>query len=128
MSYTIDSESRLVRFVGTGVLTDDELVGCITRLRADPRIEPGMNSLSDMREIEVGFTTDGVSRVIDVMTKTRGRRGLAKAAIVVSSDVAFGMGRMLELRAGELDPSFRIFRDMDAAREWVGAEPDPPRG
>ena len=80
-----------------------------------------MNTLSDMREIRVGFTTQGVSRMVDVMQRTGDRRFAAKAAIVVSSDVSFGMGRMVELWSDErVDPSFRIFRDMDAAREWLG--------
>jgi hypothetical protein len=121
MTYTIDPEARLVRLEGVGLLTDDEMVRCISAMRGDPRLEPDMDTLSDMRDIEVGFTPEGVARIIDAMETTAGRRLSAKAAIVVSSDVAFGMGRMLEMRSDEVvDPSFRIFRDMAEAREWLG--------
>lgn len=123
MTYSIDPKARLVRLVGTGLLTDDEMVRCISTLRADPRLEPDMNTLSDMREIEVGFTTQGVKRMIDVMEWTDDRRVAAKAAIVVSTNVAFGMGRMVEMWSDEqVEPSFRIFREMDAAREWLSSE------
>ena len=123
MTYTIDPKARLVRLVGTGLLTDDEMVQCISTLRADPRLEPDMNTLSDMREIEMGFTSQGVKRMIDVMEETTNRRVEAKAAIVVSTEVAFGMGRMIEIRSNEqVELRFRIFREMDAAREWLSIE------
>ncbi len=121
MSYSIDPEARLVRIVGSGRLTDDEMVQCVSALRADPKLEPDMSTLSDMRDIEVAFTPEGVERMVDAMEATAERRSQARAAIVVGSDVAFGMGRMFEMQSEERTaPSFRIFRDMDAAREWLG--------
>ena len=44
--------------------------------------------------------------------------------IVVDSDVSFGMGRMIEQQseAEGLDPSFRTFREMASACEWLGIE------
>jgi len=123
MTYAIDHEARLVRIVGDGRLTDQEMLECISALREDPRLEPDMNTLSDMREIEVAFTQRGVSAMIDVMERTASRRSSARAAIVVSTDVAFGMGRMFELQVDErVAPTVRIFRDLLAAREWLGIE------
>jgi hypothetical protein len=76
-----------------------------------------------MRKIEVGFTSEGVARMIDVMESTAHRRSAAKAAIVVGSDVAFGMGRMFEIQSLErAEPTFRIFRDMGDACRWLGVE------
>jgi len=123
MAYTIDRNARLIRIVGTGRLTDEEMVECISSLRTDPKLEPSMNTLSDMRDIEVGFSTEGVERMIAVMKGTAERRAAAKAAIVVSSDAAFGMARIVEMRSEErADPSFRVFRDMVAACEWLGID------
>ena len=120
MTYTIDKETGVVRIVGTGLLTDEEMVQCVSSLRADPRLEPEMNSLSDMRDIEVGFSRNGIDRMIEVMKASSERRAAAKAAIVVSSDVAFGMGRMLEIVSdGKVEPRFRVFRDMDSALSWL---------
>lgn len=123
MTYTIDREARLVRIVGAGRLTEDAMVECISALREDSQLEPDMNTLSDVREIEVAFTPQGLSAMIDVMERSASRSPSARAAIVVSSDVAFGMGRMLELKADErVGPSFRVFRDILAARKWLGIE------
>ena len=65
------------------------------------------------QSFEVGFTSGGVKRMLTVMDATADRRSEAKGAIVVGSEVTFGMGRMFELQSdGQADPSFRIFRDM----------------
>lgn len=123
MTYSIDPEAGRIRISGSGVVTDDDVVECIGSLRADPKLEPGMSTLSDMRGVEVAVSSKGIARMLQVMESTASRRGKAKAAIVVDSDLAFGMGRMVELRAdGRLDPNFRIFRDMDEARRWLGGE------
>ena len=82
-----------------------------------------MNTLSDMREIEVGFSSLGIRKMIGVMVDDADRRADAKAAIVVNSRVAFGMGRMVELSAEhQTDPRFRIFRDLDEAKRWLGVD------
>ncbi len=123
MTYEIDPEVGLIRLQGSGCLTDREMIECIQSLRADPALRPDMPTLSDMREIEVGFSTAGIQEMMSVMRASAGRRGSARAAIVVSSAVAFGMGRMLEMRAeGEAEPRFRVFEDMDAARAWLGLD------
>jgi hypothetical protein len=121
VTYTIDREARLVRIVGSGPLTDEEMAECVSALREDSCLEPDMNTLADMREIEVAFTAQGVRTMIEIMMRSAKRRSAANAAIVVSTDVAFGMGRMLELQAdGIVEPSFRIFRDLAAACDWLG--------
>jgi hypothetical protein len=55
MTYTIDNEARLVRIIGTGRVSDSDLLECIASLRADPQLESNMNTLSDMTDIEVGL-------------------------------------------------------------------------
>ena len=121
MEYEIDREANLVRITGKGRVTDAEMVQCVSDLRNDPELKPDMHALSDMRAIEVGFTSEGVAGMLAVMDRTADRRSAARAAIVVSSEVAFGMGRMLELRSeNRADPTFQVFRDMDSALEWLG--------
>ena len=58
--------------------------------------------------------------MVEVMQASDGRRGAARAAIVVDSSTAFGMGRMFELRSeGATQPAFRIFEDPAAAEAWL---------
>jgi hypothetical protein len=123
MRYEIDQEAGLVRIAGSGAVTDQEMVDCVSALRRDPDLQPSMCTLSDMRGIEVAFTADGVARMIQVMEETRDRRDAARAAIVADSNAAFGMGRMFEMRAEDrAQPRFGIFRDMESAMAWLEAE------
>lgn len=121
MSYTIDGDANVIKLTGDGLLTDQEMVDCVDAMRRDPELKPGMNSLSDMRRIEVGFTSTGVGKMLEVMRATEHMRGEARAAIVVTEDVAFGMARMFEMKTegSELQPEFRVFRDIDEAVGWL---------
>ncbi|MGI9327721.1 MAG: STAS/SEC14 domain-containing protein [Pseudomonadales bacterium] len=125
MSYTIDRDARLIRMSGNGLLTDDEMLQCVTALRADPALEPDLQTLSDMRDIEVGFTAAGVMRMVEVLRKTDTRREAVKVAIVTSSDAAFGMGRVFEGWSDtQVESQFRVFRDMDEANQWLASGND----
>ncbi|MDJ0924544.1 MAG: hypothetical protein QNJ77_08285 [Acidimicrobiia bacterium] len=124
MSYTIDRDAHLVRITGEGLLTDEEMRDCVSALRADPMLEPDMNTLSDMRHIEVAFTSEGVSAMVDIMRSTSDQRESARGAIVVGDDLAYGMARVFGTKAelSGAEPRFRVFRDMEAARTWLGLE------
>ena len=127
MTYTIEKTRNLVHIIGTGIVTDEEMLGCVTKLRSDPNLEPNMNTLSDMRNITVAFTSEGIRSMIHVMDSTSAGRGNAKVAIVVSTDSAFSMGRMFELRADDReDSAIRIFKAEDEAHDWLESAPDSP--
>jgi hypothetical protein len=46
-------------------------------------------------------------------------RIIARRAIVVQSDLGFGMSRMYELLRGDLTQTIRVFRDVDQAKRWL---------
>lgn len=46
-----------------------------------------------------------------------------KTAVVVSTDLDFGLGRMAEAYAVSLPRELRVFRDLDEARRWLDEPP-----
>lgn len=46
-----------------------------------------------------------------------------RVAMLASTDVCYGMFRMWEIRREDLDYSVSVFRDVAAAREWLGLAP-----
>ena len=84
MTYSIDVDENLVYIVGSGRLTDEEMVDCVWELRSDPMLQPDMNVLSDMRGIEMGFSSSGIRKMLDVMVSTEDRRSESYAALVVA--------------------------------------------
>ena len=52
--------------------------------------------------------------------KIAGKRGSTwRVAIVVSSDLAFGLGRMFEAYCGVAPNEVMVFRSMEEAEGWV---------
>ena len=124
MTYRIDPEAKLVHMIGSGRLTDEEMLACVVALRSDPGLVPDAVVLSDMRAITMGFSSQGVRKMLDIMVDTADRRAETKGAVVVGNDVTFGMARMMSLMADErVSPVFRVFRDLDSACEWLGIDP-----
>ncbi len=126
MSYRIDKTQNVVFMEGNGTLTDEDMVDCIRRLREDADLEANMMTLSDMRPVErLAITTSGIETMIGLMKATGASRGEAKAAIVAAEDVQFGMARMFQSKAEDtVNPQVQVFRDIAAARIWIGLAPE----
>ena len=121
ISYRIDPELRVVFTTATGTLTDDELIAHKSALVRDPQFESGMVELSDVRAVErLLVTPEGVSRMAQMDTEDSARLDGFKLAIVVGADVVFGMSRMYQTMTSDNPLNVNIFRDMHAAREWLG--------
>ncbi len=119
VSYRIDRERRIVFTEASGVVTDSELIEFQKQLRDDPEFEPDFHQLSDCRAIdEVGVTSEGVQEAASRSPFGQG----SLRAIVVSSDVAFGMARMFENLRHEAQDEVRVFRNAQEARRWLGLE------
>ena len=123
-SFTIDPERRLVLSRGWGVLVDDDLRGTQRGLRAAPEFAPDFRQLWDFTAVtQVRVTGEGLR---GLALQSPFRRD-ARRAIVVASDVAFGMVRMYELVSDRDSRYFRIFRDVATAMQWLEREGDDPR-
>jgi hypothetical protein len=123
VSYRIDRERRIVFTEASGVLTDSDVLGFEQKLQDDPEFEPDFRQLADCRAIdEVGVTREGVEEASSRSPFSRGSR----RALVVGSDVAFGMARMFENLRHETRDEIRVFREAEEARRWLGLDPTSP--
>jgi hypothetical protein len=118
--YAIDAELRLVRCRGWGRVTNEDLFGVQDRLAVDPAFDPQYGMLYDFTGVtDAAVTHDAIAalRVRDPFA-----RG-ARQAVVVDSDVAFGLSRMYELLHELHEEEFRVFRDPLEAHRWLGIDP-----
>src|SRR6185436_12315078 len=62
-----------------------------------------------------------IDRMMAFFSSNEDRLRKGRAAIVVDEAVAFGIGRMVELKAQAAAPSLlvRVFRDYDSAARWL---------
>lgn len=116
-SYSIDLARSLVLSRGWGVLTDGELLAHVRALTIDPRFVPNFHQLADLRDVaDVEVTPPTVKEMARLNPYGNGSR----RAVVVTSDLLFGMARMYQILRDEPGDELEIFRKMDDALRWLG--------
>jgi hypothetical protein len=119
--YRIDKKSRLVLSTGSGVFTmADALAAHQDKLLHDPDFAPDFCQLWDLSLVtEAQLTSDDLRRLA--------RRSVfspdSRRAVLVSSDLAFGLSRMFVIFRQMLgETGIRVFRDRGEALDWVLAK------
>jgi len=91
-----------------------------TAMVEHPDFVPGMNALWDLRSVGLGRLPSAEMRRMVEWASVRGpRRGNARVAILVGTDVDFGMARVAAAISDGQGVQMRVFREEAAAREWV---------
>jgi hypothetical protein len=120
VTYRIIARLDLVVSTWSGVVTLDESHRHNAALKADPDFEPTMAQLSDARGVErSAVTASGVRG----LARTSAFGPEARRAILASSDEIFGISRAYQSQ-GYQAGNMRVFRDLDAALEWLGIDPE----
>ena len=108
-------------FEVTEQLSVPEYTETMEAFMASEDFRPGMPGIWDFRTIpghEV--TTADIQAVASYNETIAGKRGSTwRVAIVVSSDLAFGLGRMFQAYCNAAPNEVMIFRSMEEAEGWV---------
>jgi len=122
ISYSIDTEAGIVLTKASGRLSDEDILGHKKSLIEDPRFEPGMREISDVRDVtELAVTPTGIRTFVSFDRASATDRSGHRLAIVASEDFVFGTARMYQMTGSE-DDSVGVFRCLDEARAWLGVE------
>ena len=106
-----------------GEFTAEECLALLAEIHRHPDYRPGFHTLSDCRELSRAFTPHELERVMAAINIEPSERGGARTAIVVAGDVQFGMSRMFQASSeSRLGLTTQVFRDMNEARHWLGAD------
>src|SRR5262245_1920909 len=124
MMVTIDSESiaGVVIGVANGQLTLEEMRQAAATVW-EGRSERRMRILWDLREAHFNLLTNEVRDLADFV-KRHSPFGDLRTAFVVASDLEFGLIRMFEIYRGTESAKVAVFRDKDAALEWLAKDTD----
>jgi hypothetical protein len=123
--YRLDLANRVVWSRAWGVVTDEELDAHSRALRADPRFDPGFRQLQDLTGITEPRATPGGLQLL-AQINPFGKH--ARRAVLVASDVVFGLARMHEQLRSDAGDELQVFRGRAEALAWLGLPPDaePP--
>lgn len=119
-TYEINPSRRVIVVTVIGDLTDEGLFDMHRRLADDSAIKPTFAVLFDLRRANgATVTTEGVRALADLplVLSPESRR-----AVVVPSDLGFGMARMYGMRRGSKGGTVAVFRDFTEASRWIGLE------
>jgi hypothetical protein len=116
-SYEIDRGRELVISRAWNTLTDRELRAHYQRLGTDRQFDPAYRQLIDVREVK-GFTLSSAVMLGTALAHVF-RSGVPRA-ILVADDVQFGVARMFAAYSEADGQCVQVFREPEAAKEWLG--------
>lgn len=99
------------------MLTNRDLLAHAHALTTDRRFVRNFNQFADLRDVTELQVT---AATIREMVKLNPFGASARRAVVVTSDVVFGMARMYQILLEESSYKFEIFREVDLAFQWLG--------
>ena len=100
-----------------GKSTHKEFMDAFDNAMNDPSCPARVELLIDGRNDELLPTTEEI-RQTSRHFATFGDK-LGKRALVASSDILFGLGRMAEAIEGFQDKEMQVFKDYDEAMKWL---------
>lgn len=120
----IDEKNGLVVRKLTGEVSVDEIIASFAATICRPDYQPGMNTLVDLTAYTHQNDTADMRKIADFFLAHRDRVKGARAAVVVSQTVSFGMVRMLQTFLDRTQMLLEVFYDLGEARAWLGLDPE----
>lgn len=119
--FYINKELNTVFFQANGEYTDDDLLAGQDYCQSHPDYDCKMDQLNDFSQVtRFRITPVGLWRVI----YGRKGRGGGRMAVVASSNLGFGLGRMFEMMQDGSPFKVHIFRARSDALRWLGLNED----
>ena len=115
--YKIDKKQRLVMTTVSGVMTLADGLSHQNTIRNDPEFAPTFSQLMDLTHAtRIDLTQQDIHR----LAQTNVFSPNSRRAILVKTDVAYGLARMYELLRETMgEHGIRVFRNLDEALEWI---------
>lgn len=130
ITHRIDRSLGVVYIQITGRVSPEEQARQLRKLLAEAAFRPGMPWLVDWRDGDASNTSEEIRMMADTVQRELGRLGAARWAIVVRTDVQYGLTRVFTAFLGDAEIELRAFRKIDDACRWlgetVGREVTPP--
>ncbi len=115
-SHTVDIEPSEVTTIAEGTVTLDEVRAHLHREKSDSALP--YRELIDARNVVVRLSSSELQQVVELLRSLARSRRLGRTAVVVSTDVAYGILRMLQILVEDVCV-VQPFRDLAAATLWL---------
>jgi len=112
------SKERVV-LTGHGDLAASDIIEAAAQVYADPRFQPGMDSLLDMRGARTTVSADEVRMMVETVSRNIEVRGKGRCAVVTSREVDYGMARIALVHMELIGIELTVFRELAEAERWL---------
>jgi len=119
ISRTIDAAKHIVYATVTGEITVAEVRADLMRVASQKDHQPTLPGIIDMRRATTHITTEEIQQIAGFVTAHPKVVRSTRRALLVETDVMFGLYRMFTAYAGNGSVEFEVFRDERKALEWV---------
>jgi len=121
MAITIDKEKNIAYIKMSGKITPNEFIDKYSEIIESNEYEMSMNRIWDLRDTELHQIENvEIHRVAEETKKIGGKINKVKVALVVGTDVNYGMSRMFAAYAqNNAHRDIQVFRSMEEAEGWI---------
>lgn len=126
IEHNVDEKTRTLYVRRWGEITAHDEEIALQKRKEDPLIVPNMSVIVDCREVYPPDTTEVVQYLANKVTALVAEIDCGPVAIVVSSDVEYGMARMYMALTELKHPSTMVFRNFNKALKWLQEQSDNP--
>ena len=117
--YEVEQATGTLIVERTGTTSAKEEEDSFRARKTDPRVVSGMPVLVDNSGVEPADSVQTIRFVAEVVGRNASRLHCGPTALVVGSDVMFGMARMLVALVEPHHPDMAIFRSREDAAAWL---------
>ncbi|MEM7465883.1 MAG: hypothetical protein AAF387_03260 [Pseudomonadota bacterium] len=116
----IDENAGIVRVTPSKPVTVSEACAAIRDIINMPGFKKGLPSIWDLRHTELlHINAEDIKTISREASAHQEQRGEACIAFIVSSDLAYGLGRMFEMVNDTSHMKVRVFRNYEDGERWA---------
>ena len=121
--YEIEPTMGAILTKVSGCVTAEEIIVYLAEVFSHPKRGRPYRELFDLREADLfGVDMDGARRIAAFVKDYRSELESGMVAVVAPRDFDFAMGRVIGAYLDELPFDFRVFRNMNDAKAWIGLD------
>lgn len=123
IKYSIDTENKIILTRAWDEVNDEDILNHKQKLLSDPQFEAGMKEFSDCRKVtRFNISTEGINQMILSDQRDSGRLKNHVLAMILDDKLGYGLARMYEMKASQIEANVGVFKTIEEACEWLGID------
>ncbi len=115
-----DQNRELLHISVQGTPDFDEFASIFETITNSNDYPPNIRAIWDFRNSDISSVNSEMLKHLIEIRKRFEKRNTCRSALIVSSNMQYGMGRMFQmLSEGKIPHEFMVFRDYEECEQWL---------